>query len=105
MSDPITVDLPHRLGAEEAKRRIAGNMDGLLSSLPPGARMSSSWDGDTLNLNLAVLGQQVSAAIEVRETLVHVAVMLPPALAMFANAIKGRLAKAGPALLGGGSGP
>lgn len=104
MSEPIIVDLPHRLGAEEAKRRIAGNIGGLLSSLPPGARMSSNWDGDTLNLDLAVLGQQFSAAIEVRETLVHLVVMLPPALAMFANAIKGRLANAGPALLGGGKG-
>jgi len=104
MSEPIIVDLPHQLGAEEAKRRIAANMDSLRASLPPGAQTSSTWEGDRLKLRIAALGQSIDAGIEVKETLVHVVVLLPPALAMFANAIKGRLAKSGPALLGGPKG-
>ena len=99
MSGPISVDLPHRLGAAEAKRRIAGNMDKLAAQLPPGARVSPSWEGDRLKLGVGALGQQIEAGIDIQESLVRVTVMLPPALAFFGKAIEAGVRKAGPALL------
>jgi len=99
MSDPISVDLPHSLGTEEARRRIAANMHGLTAQLPPGADVRSIWEGDRLTLHVAVLGQQVAARIAIEETLIRVTVLLPPALAMFRAAIERRLRKSGFALL------
>lgn len=96
---PISVDLPHRLGAEEAKRRIAGNIGKLTGHLPAGANVTSAWAGDRLNLGVAVLGQEVGAAIHVEESLVRVTVSLPPALAFFGNAIEKGLRRSGPGLL------
>jgi hypothetical protein len=104
MSEPIIVDLPHKLGAEEARRRIAGNIDSLRASLPSGAQVSSTWEGDRLKLRIVALGQTIDAGIEAKEAVVHVVVLLPPALAMFANPITRRLAKSGPALLRGPEG-
>jgi hypothetical protein len=99
MSEPISVDLPHRLGAEEAKRRIAANISGLTSHLPAGARVSSAWEGDRLKLDVGALGQDIGAAIDVRESLVRVTVQLPPALAFFGKAIEAGLRRTGGALL------
>lgn len=99
MSGPISVDLPHRLGAEEAKRRIAGNMDSLQGHLPAGAQLTSAWQGDDLKLGVGVLGQQIEAAIDVQDRLVRVTVILSPALAFFGKAIEAGLRKAGPTML------
>lgn len=99
MSSPISVDLPHRLGVAEAKRRIAANMSSLTSHLPAGAQVRSNWEGDRLNLDIGLLGQNAVAAVDVRETLVHVTVQLPPALAFFGKVIEAGLRRGGPALL------
>jgi len=99
MSGPISVDLPHRLGIEEAKRRIASNMGSLTGHLPAGAQVSSVWQGDRLKLDVAALGQAVSAGIDVRENLVRVTVLLPPALSFFGKAIEAGLRRSGGALL------
>ena len=99
MSGPISVDLPHRLGIEEAKRRIAGNMGSLTGHLPPGAQVSSAWEGDRLRLRVGALGQEIGAGIDVKESLVRVTVNLPPALAFFGKAIEAGLRQSGAAML------
>jgi hypothetical protein len=99
MSGPISVDLPHRLGAEEAKRRIAANIGGLTSHLPAGAQVRSAWEGDTLKLGIGVMGQEVAAEMDVRESLVRLTVMLPPALAFFGKAIEAGLRRSAPEML------
>lgn len=99
MSAPIIVDLPHRLGAAEAKRRIAGNLGQLGARLPAGARISSEWQGDRLKLDVGALGQRIDARLDVQEKLVRVTVLLPPALAFFGAAIEAGLRQSGGALL------
>jgi len=99
MSAPISVDLPHHLGAEEAKRRIASNIGGLTAHLPSGAQVRSSWSGDTMRLGVGVMGQELDASIDVRESLVRVTVVLPPALAFFGKAIEAGLRRSAPELL------
>ena len=100
MERPIEVDLPHKLGKEEARRRIAGNIHKLQDQIPGGAsHMDSSWSGDQLNLDLTAMGQSVSAQILVKETKVRLRVMLPPLLAMFARPIESALSAKGGDLL------
>ena len=99
MSEPISVDLPHSLGAAEAKRRIASNIGSLTSHLPTGAQVRSTWEGDKLKLGIGVLGQDAAADIDVREKVVRLTVMLPPALAFFGKAIEAGLRRSAPDLL------
>jgi hypothetical protein len=99
MSGPISVDLPHRLGTEEAKRRISANIGSLTGHLPAGAQVSSVWEGDRLKLDVGALGQEIGAGIDVQDSLVRVTVMLPPALAFFGKAIEAGLRKSAPAML------
>lgn len=99
MSNPIVVDLPHRLGREEAKRRIANGISGLESYLPGGGNVRSAWQGDRLTLDIKAMGQEVSARIDVEEQLARVEVLLPPALAFFGRAIEAALKRKGTDLL------
>jgi hypothetical protein len=99
MSAPIVVDLPHSLGAAEAKRRIIGNLGKLGDRLPAGAQVSSAWEGDRLKLDVAALGQRIDAAIEIQDKLVRITATLPPALAFFGAAIEAGLRQSGGALL------
>jgi hypothetical protein len=99
MQQPIQVDLPHKLGREEARRRIANNIHKLEQHIPGGAQVSSSWAGDDLDLGITALGQAVDAKIGVEETRVRVRVMLPGMLAMFAKPIEAMLQRKGNILL------
>jgi len=100
MQQPIQVDLPHKLGREEARRRIANNIHKLREHIPGGgAQVESAWQGDQLNLHVNALGQSVETRIEVEETRVRVRVMLPGMLAMFARPIEAMLQKKGSILL------
>lgn len=99
MNGPIQVDLPHRLGAEEARRRIDGGIGRLKDHIPGGAEVRSAWTGDRLGLQVAALGQEVNAQIDVRETFVRVELLLPPALAFFGPIIEAALRKGGSEML------
>jgi putative polyhydroxyalkanoate system protein len=99
MTQPIDVDLPHNLGKDEARRRIADNVHKLQDHIPGGAQVQTGWVGDQLNLDVAAMGQQVTATIDVRETNVHLRVALPPMLGMFSGMIQAALQKKGNVLL------
>jgi putative polyhydroxyalkanoate system protein len=99
MSHPIEVDLPHKLGKDEARRRIADNVHKLQEHIPGGAQVQSGWVGDQLNLDVAALGQQVTATIDVAESSVKVRMLLPGMLGMFAGPIQAALKKKGSVLL------
>ncbi len=96
---PLTVDLPHQLGAEEARRRIDGKIGTLKDHIPGGADVRTAWNGDRLDLLVAAMGQELNAALDVRETFVRVEVLLPPALGFFGKAIELALKRGGAALL------
>jgi putative polyhydroxyalkanoate system protein len=99
MSQPIDVDLPHNLGKDEARRRIATNIHKLQEHIPGGAQVQSGWAGDQLNLDIAAMGQTVAATIDVNESNVHLRVLLPGMLGMFAGMIQAGLEKKGGVLL------
>ncbi|HET9427164.1 MAG TPA: polyhydroxyalkanoic acid system family protein [Allosphingosinicella sp.] len=99
MSSPISVDVPHRLGAEEAKKRVAGGVGSLKSFIPGAAEVRSAWNGDRLALQIVMMGQEVNAQIDVRDTLARVELMLPPALAFFGKAIEAGIKRTGAELL------
>src|SRR5262249_45767812 len=99
MTQPIEVDLPHRLGKDEARRRIADNIHKLQEHIPGNAHVQSGWAGDQLNLNVQALGEAVKGRIEVEESKVHVTMPLPGMRGMFAGPIQAVLQKKGGALL------
>ena len=99
MSNPITVDLPHKLGREEARRRIERNVGKLSSHIPGGAQVGSRWTGDRVDLDIKAMGQQVAAQIDVQETIVRLTVTLPPSLAFFRGMVEPLIRSQGASML------
>jgi putative polyhydroxyalkanoate system protein len=99
MTQPIDVDLPHNLGKDEARRRIGNNIHKLQEHIPGGAHVQSGWTGDQLNLDVAAMGQSVTATIDVKDKSVHLKVLLPGMLGMFSGVIQAALQKKGSVLL------
>ncbi len=99
MTTPIQVDLPHKLGAEEAKRRIDGGIGKLRDFIPGGGDVRFAWTGDRLSLQVAAMGQEVNAQLDVRDTFVRVELLLPPSLAFFRPAVEAALRNRGGAML------
>jgi len=99
MSQPIDVDVPHKLGKDEAKRRIAANVHKLGDSLPGGGNVNSRWEGDTLKLSIAVMGDSIDADLTPYDDRVHCHFSLPGLLGMFAQPIAAMLKARGGDLL------
>lgn len=99
MTQPIDIDLPHNLGKDEARRRIANNIHKLEQQIPGGANVQSAWSGDQLNLQVAAMGEAVNATIDVMDTKVHLKVLLPGMLGMFSGLVQATLQKKGSVLL------
>ena len=96
---PIAIDLPHSLGAAEARRRIENGVGNLKDHIPGAAEVRSAWSGDQLVLQIVAMGQEMDARLDVRESVVHLEMLLPPALAFFARPIEEALRHGGTAML------
>lgn len=99
MGDPVTVNIPHKIGLAEAKNRIGKGIH-TLSDVIPGATLSDHhWQGDHMHCTIEALGQRIGCEMQVREDEVYGIFDLPPMLAMFANKIKEKLQKEAPKML------
>jgi len=89
MSEPLVVTIPHRLGKDEAVRRIKDGVaraKGEFSSL---LRIDNDgWEGDRFSFSAAALGQHAQGTIDVYESGVRLTVTLPWLLARFAHAVQ-----------------
>ena len=100
MGRPIVVNLPHQLGADEAKRRIAANVGKISDHIPGGAsHVESSWAGNRLTLLVKAMGQKVTSHIDVEDSLVRLEVLLPAFLSIFTDKVADYLTRKGGFLL------
>src|SRR3546814_10981617 len=84
MNRPIVINLPHNLGAEEAKRRMQGGIGRPKDHIPGDAvDVRSSWEGDRMHPDVRALGQQVTGYIDVMDTKVRMEFTLTAFLAHF----------------------
>jgi hypothetical protein len=88
MSTPVTASVPHRLGKEEALRRLKTGLagaNGKFGSLV--AIEHEEWSGDTLTFRIRALAQSASGTMTVTEDSVVITVALPWLLAKAAERI------------------
>lgn len=89
MAQPFIVSIPHKLGKEEATRRLKAGLGSVRSEYGKILQITEEiWSGDRLAFQLIALKQQVSGAIEVAEDHVKLEVMLPWLLAGLAHGIQ-----------------
>jgi hypothetical protein len=103
MARPVTVNIPHSLGKEEARRRIEAGFGGMRQQMMGGMgamlAFQERWEGDRLHFEASGLGQKMTGRLDVMADSVQVQLDLPEILAALAEKISGRLKQEGQKLL------
>ncbi|MDR3407425.1 MAG: polyhydroxyalkanoic acid system family protein [Methylovirgula sp.] len=85
MAKPIVISVPHSLGVDEAQRRIAAEIDQLKDEyINKFAHSEIAWAGNTANIRVIALAQEIKARIDVLADSVRIEVILPWLLAKLA---------------------
>lgn len=99
MSAPLVVSIPHRLGREEAVRRLKSGLGRATASIPVMQVEEEGWSGDTLAFRIRALGQIATGQVDVTDDHVEVQVVLPWLLQRFAEMAQATIRKRGQLLL------
>lgn len=101
MSRPIVVTVPHSLGRNEARARVAAGLDALEQQIAGIGltRFQKAWSDDRLEFSARALGQIVAGRIDVSEECLRIEVDLPGLLGGFAERVRAKLAESGRLLL------
>ena len=99
MTNPITVDIPHKLGRVGARARLESRIDTLVEMFPGGGTVTHHWEGDTMIFNIQAMGQSIASRLDVHDSHVHAVINLPPLLSLFAERIRAKFQKQVPKLL------
>ncbi len=100
MTEPLIVVIPHRLGKDEAARRIRDGVARAKSEFAYLMRLENDvWEGDRLSFAASALGQHAHGFIDVYEGAVRLEVTLPWLLARFARAVQRVVGQRGTLLL------
>ena len=100
MTQPLIVSIPHRLGQQEAKRRLDSGIGRLRPEL--GAFVSGldyHWEGDTLNFNASAMWQTITGRIAVLEEALRIEIDLPWLMNLLGDTIAKQVRERGVALL------
>jgi hypothetical protein len=104
MSAPLIVSIPHRLGREEAVRRLKTGLGRAAAGIPVMKVEEERWSGDSMNFRIRALGQIASGQVDVTDDQVKVQVVLPWLLQRFAEMAQATIRKRGQLLLTKGDG-
>jgi len=103
MARPVTVNIPHSLGKDEARRRIEEGFGRMRQQMVGGMgamfAFQDRWEGDRLNFEGGGLGQKITGRLDVFPESVRLELDLPEILAAIADKITGRLQTEGQKLL------
>jgi hypothetical protein len=98
--DPLVITIFHRLGREEAKRRLddgLGHIRGQLAAIV--SSLDYTWTGYRLDFSVTAMRQSIDGRIDIEDDIVRVEIRLPLLLQVLANKITGRVRSEGALLL------
>jgi len=100
MSRPVVVTIPHKLGKDEAKRRLQAGFANVRSSVGETfVVLKDAWREDHLDFEASLLGQSTTGMVDVANDHVRLEVQLPWVLAVLANKAKVLVEKQGRLML------
>jgi hypothetical protein len=99
MSGPLVVSIPHRLGCEEATRRLKAGLTRAASSIPVLKVDEERWEDNRMIFRVRTFGQVASGYLDVADDHVRVEVVLPWLLQRFAEAAQVAIRNRGALLL------
>jgi hypothetical protein len=98
MSEPLVVTIPHKLGKEEALRRVKPALSRASESFVLKVEQEL-WSGDRMDFKVRALGQVAAGYIQVGDNNVRLEVTLPWLLHKFGQVVQNTIAGKGQILL------
>jgi hypothetical protein len=100
MSKPLIVSIPHRLGREEATRRLKSGLGDVRAHYSALLTIhEETWTGDNLAFRVSAVGQSAAGSIDVADDHVRLEVTLPWLLAKLAEKLTPAIRKEGTLML------
>ncbi|HLX14029.1 MAG TPA: polyhydroxyalkanoic acid system family protein [Bradyrhizobium sp.] len=99
MSAPLIVSIPHRLGREEAMRRLKAGLTRAAASVPVLKVDEERWEDNRMIFRIRALGQAASGHLDVADDHVRLEVTLPWLLQRFAEVAQVAIQNRGKLLL------
>jgi hypothetical protein len=99
MSAPLIVSIPHRLGREEAMRRLKPGLTRAAASIPILQVDEERWEENRMIFRVRAMGQAASGHLDVADDHVLLEVTLPWLLQRFAQAAQAAIKHRGQLLL------
>ena len=100
MSRPVVVTIPHKLGKQEAVRRLQAGFSNVRSTFGESfVVVKDEWAGDHLDFDATVLGQTTTGTVNVADDHVRLEVQLPWVLSLLADKAKALVRKQGKLML------
>lgn len=103
MTRPVAVNIPHKLGKEEARKRLVEGFGRMREQLTGGfgtlVKFQDRWEGDRLHFEGSAIGQRITGRVDVLEDSVQMQIDLPEMLAAIADRIIPRFQQEGQKLL------
>ncbi len=100
MPPPLIVSIPHRLGRDEATRRLKSGLETTRTKLGQiFAIEEETWTDNRLQFRVRALGQAASGTVDVAEDHARLEVMLPWPLAQIADKIQRAVQSQGTTML------
>jgi hypothetical protein len=99
MSAPLVVSVPHRLGREEARRRLKAGLTRAATSIPVLKVDEERWQDNRMVFRVRALGQAATGHLDVEDDHVRLEVTLPWLLQRFAEVAQAAIQNRGRLLL------
>jgi Putative polyhydroxyalkanoic acid system protein (PHA_gran_rgn) len=100
MPPPLIVSIPHRLGRDEATRRLKSGLETTRTKLGQIFTIEEeTWTDNRLQFRVRALGQAANGSVDVAEDHARLEVMLPWPLAQIADKIQRAIQSQGKTML------
>jgi len=99
VAEPLVISIAHKLGKEEALRRIRPALGKASESFPVLKVEEEVWSGDRLDFRVRALGQVAAGNVQVADDNVRLEVTLPWLLHKFGEAVQKTISGRGRILL------
>jgi hypothetical protein len=88
MSEPLVITISHKLGKEEALRRIKPALGSASKNFPVLKVEEETWSGDRLDFRVRAIRQAAAGNVQVSDDAVRLEVTLPWLLHKFGQAVQ-----------------
>ena len=99
MAEPLVISIAHKLGKEEALRRIKPALSKASESFPVLKVEEEVWSGERMDFRVRALGQVAAGNVQVGDDSVRLEVTLPWLLHKFGEAVQKTISGRGRILL------